>query len=493
MFHRWAAALTAFGSGLITGPSRLNQAVRQSLNPANDREARILEAQLELMRKNVRVLDYILPLAGLILISIHATRRDPSGPLFAWAVVVVAAAVNEIVLLRRRAQSDEIMVRARENAKTIPFAIFCLLMAWGTFCFSLWTVPAGDEHLLSILVLACTLAAASGMFAWHATAGAVSLATISAFILGMEFISGYGKHLRLFQLLVLYVTMIVAQACMHHARFYKSRRLEQDRELLIENLRQAKIDADSAHAQAVAASKAKSEFLANMSHELRTPLNAIIGFSDIVRTRAFGDSDKYAEYGGFIHQSGHHLLSLISDILDLAKIEAGRKGLLAEPIDITGVVIDEVRLVEEKATPKDVSVVSVLPRHFPLLNADIHAVRQILNNLLSNAVKYTPPGGRIEASVALNAAGEIELSVSDTGIGIAPEDQKQLFDRLGHGRPDVITTAERGSGLGLPIVKGLVEMHGGRVKLESELGQGTRMTVIFPAESTIKTDRLLVA
>ena len=493
MFHRLAAALSAFGNRLIKGPSRLTRAVRQSLNPANDREARILEAQLELVRKNVRVLDYILPLAGLILISIHSTRRDPSGLWFAWVVVVALSAVNEIVLLRRPAQSDDVITRSRESARAIPFAIFCQLMAWGTFCFALWTGPTGDEHLLAVLVLACTLAAASGMFAWHATAGVVSLATISAFALGIEFVSGYGKHLRLFQLLVLYVTMIVAQACMHHVRFYRSRRLEQDRELLIEDLRQAKDEADNARAQAVAASKAKSEFLANMSHELRTPLNAIIGFSDIVRTRAFGDSDKYPEYGGFIHQSGHHLLALISDILDLAKIEAGRKGLLAEPIDVTGVVLDEVRAVQEKAAAKDVSVTAVLPRQLPLLNADIHAVRQILNNLLSNAVKYTPPGGSVEVSLALNTAGEIELCVSDTGIGIGPEDQTQLFDRLGHGRPDVITTAERGTGLGLPIVKGLVEMHRGRVNLDSEVGQGTRMTVIFPAESTIKTDKLLVA
>jgi signal transduction histidine kinase len=493
MFHRWTAALTAFGKRLINGPFRLSQAVRQSLNPADDREARILEAQLDLVRKNVRVLDYVLPLAGLILVTIHSTRRDVGGVLFAWAVVAVASAANEIVLLRRGARSDEIIVRARENAKTIPFAIFCLLMAWGTFCFSLWTGPTGDEHLLAVLVLACTLAAASSMFAWHATACVVSLATISTFALGIEFVSGYGKHLRLFQLLVLYVTMIVAQACMHHVRFNKSRCLEQDSELLIENLRQAKHDADRAHAQAVSASKAKSEFLANMSHELRTPLNAIIGFSDIVRTRAFGESDKYPEYGGFIHQSGQHLLALISDILDLAKIEAGRKGLRAEPIDITGIVLDEVRLLDEKAAAKGISIVPVLPGHFPLLNADIHAVRQIINNLLSNAVKYTPPGGRVEASLALNARGEIELCISDTGIGIAPEDQAQLFDRLGHGRPDVITTAERGTGLGLPIVKGLVEMHGGRINLVSDLGQGTRMTVIFPAESTIKTDRLRVA
>jgi signal transduction histidine kinase len=492
MSHRWTTALTAFGNRLSSGPARLSQAVRQSINPANDCEARILETQLALVRTNVRVLDYAFPLVGVMLILLQAARSSISGPLAAWAVLAVACAANEIVLLRRPSHCDDAITHASENAKTIPFAMFTLLMAWGTFCFSLWT-PWNDEgHLLTILVLACTLAAMSSMFAWHAAAGTVSVVTISAFILGVEVVSGYSKHLRLFQLLVLYVTMIAAQACMHHVRFNKARRLEQDRELLIANLREAKIEADRAREQAVAASKAKSEFLANMSHELRTPLNAIIGFSDIVRTRAFGDSDKYPEYGGFIHQSGHHLLALIGDILDLAKIEAGKKAILSEPIDITGVVIDEVRLVGEKAAAKGISVVPILPRRLPLLNADIHAVRQILNNLLSNSVKYTPPGGSVEASVALNAAGEIELCVSDTGIGIAPEDQALLFDRLGHGRPE-ITSAERGTGLGLPIVKGLVEMHGGRVVLESEVGQGTRMTVIFPARSTIKTDEMLVA
>jgi signal transduction histidine kinase len=248
-----------------------------------------------------------------------------------------------------------------------------------------------------------------------------------------------------------------------------------------------------AHEQAVAASRAKSEFLANMSHELRTPLNAIIGFSDIVRSKAFGDTtEKYSEYGGFIHQSGHHLLNLISDILDLAKIEAGRKTLHPEPIDVMGLVIDEARLAGESAALKGVSVAPILPRNLPLLEGDLHAVRQILSNLLSNAVKFTPSGGKIQVSVALNAAHEIELCVSDTGLGIAAEDQAHIFERFGLGQPEV-TTAERGSGLGLPIVKGLVDMHQARLRLESALGQGTRITVTFPAASTLPDGKLRVA
>src|SRR5258705_6294350 len=257
MSHRRTKALTAFGNRLSSGPARLSQAVRQSLDPANDCEARILETQLDLVRTNVRVLDYACPLVGGMLILLHAARSSISGPLAAWAVLAVAGAANEVVLLRRPSHRDDEITHASENAKTIPFAMFTLLMGWGTFCFSLWT-PSNDEgHLLTILVLACPLAAMSSMFAWHAAAGTVSVVTISAFILGVEVVSGYNKHLRLFQLLVLYVTMIAAQACMHHMRFNKARRLEQDRELLIANLREAKIEADRAREQAIAASKAK--------------------------------------------------------------------------------------------------------------------------------------------------------------------------------------------------------------------------------------------
>jgi signal transduction histidine kinase len=230
-----------------------------------------------------------------------------------------------------------------------------------------------------------------------------------------------------------------------------------------------------------------------MSHELRTPLNAIIGFSDIVRSQAFGGSaEKYSEYGGFIHQSGHHLLDLIGDILDLAKIESGHKVLLQEPVDVGSLVADEVTKAAEIGTDKGITVVSLAAKNLPLLLADPHALRQILENLVSNALKYTLKPGRIEVSAMLNPCREIELSVADTGIGIAPEMQKHIFERFGRGKPE-ITTIDRGSGLGLPIVKGLVDMHGGRIVLESMPGVGTRVTVIFLASSTLEQSARRVA
>jgi len=340
--------------------------------------------------------------------------------------------------------------------------------------------------MFSLLVLSCSLALVTMMLTPHVAAAAGSMFAISAALLVLELVNGYNTRSPLFTLAILYIAMLTAQACAMHGRFNQRWQLEQDREELIRNLRKA-------HEDALAASRAKSEFLANMSHELRTPLNAIIGFSDIVRTRAFGDSaEKYSEYGGFIHQSGHHLLALIGDILDLAKIEAGRKVLQREPIDVIGLVLDEVRLADERAAAKGVGVISMAPRSLPLLEADLHAVRQILSNLLSNAVKFTPRGGKVQVSLALNAAREMELCVSDTGLGIAAEDQANIFERFGQGSPEV-TTAERGSGLGLSIVKGLVDMHEGRLRLESALGQGTRLTVTFPAASTLDEGRLRVA
>jgi two-component system cell cycle sensor histidine kinase PleC len=285
---------------------------------------------------------------------------------------------------------------------------------------------------------------------------------------------------------VIYVVLMVWQACMIQIGSMRTLRLESERSDLIESLRKAKRESDLAHEHAVAASRAKSEFLVNMSHELRTPLDAIISFSDIVRNKSFGDSSaKYFEYGGFIHQSGHDLLDLIDDILDLAKIEAGRKVLIYEPVDVADLIADEASKAGEAARSKGVRVIENLPRTtHPLLKADPHTLRKILGNLLSNAVKFTPAGGHIEVSVLLGAEREISFTISDTGIGIAPEDHVHIFERLGHGPPE-ITTAERGSGLGLPIVKGVVDMHGGRLELASAIGEGTRVTVIFPPSSTI--------
>jgi len=317
------------------------------------------------------------------------------------------------------------------------------------------------------------------MFSAHLASVAGALFAISLAIAGIELANTYHTGSPLISLAALYVALMVVQAYFIHIRFEKAWRLEEDREQLIKNLRVA-------HDAAVSASRAKSEFLANMSHELRTPLNAIIGFSDIVRAKTFGEStDKYAEYGGFIHQSGNRLLELIGDILDLARIEAGRKVLQREPVNLDDLIADEMIRQAESAASRGVELTHSRAPRSPVLVGDIQAVRQILDNLVSNAIKFTPKGGRVSIAACDNGKGEIALNVADTGLGIAREEQARIFDRFGAGRPEV-TTAHRGTGLGLQIVKGLVDMHGGRIELESTLGEGTRITVVFPATSSVE-------
>jgi signal transduction histidine kinase len=216
-----------------------------------------------------------------------------------------------------------------------------------------------------------------------------------------------------------------------------------------------------------------------MSHELRTPLNAILGFSELIASRIFAkDPDRNYEYADLIHSSGKHLLALINDILDLAKIEAGRWKLEDTELDLHIIARDALQLVTWRARDNDVTLVNAIAPDLDLLQGDERAVKQILLNLLSNAVKFTPANGRITAFATVNEDG-LAFGVTDTGVGIAPEDQSRVFDSFGQGKHD-IAVADKGTGLGLAIVKGLVEAHGGHISLESQVGKGTCVTVQLP-------------
>ncbi|MBV6651622.1 MAG: PAS-domain containing protein, partial [Hoeflea sp.] len=233
--------------------------------------------------------------------------------------------------------------------------------------------------------------------------------------------------------------------------------------------------------RAEAASKAKSEFLANMSHELRTPLNAIIGFSEVLQARMFGPlgSDKYAEYADDIHNSGIHLLTVINDILDMAKIEAGQMHLDCEAVDLAPLLDEALRLVAIQAENKGIEVEQKISKHLSLM-ADRRAMKQILLNLLSNAVKFTEPGGRIMVR-ARKTSCAVTVTIEDTGIGIP----KALLSRIGQPFEQVqnqFSKSNGGSGLGLAISRSLAEMHGGAMKVRSVEGVGTIVSVRMPIE-----------
>jgi two-component system cell cycle sensor histidine kinase PleC len=254
-----------------------------------------------------------------------------------------------------------------------------------------------------------------------------------------------------------------------------------EKDALIAELETAKSMSDEARRRAEEANLAKSRFLASMSHELRTPLNAVLGFSEVMSNEVLGPMGNatYREYARDIHDSGQHLLDLINEILDLSRIEAGRYQLNEEPLTLLSLVEDCCHMMELKARNKGLRIIQDFEPTLPRLFADERAVRQIVLNLLSNAVKFTPTGGEIRVRVGWTAGGGQYLSVKDNGPGIPADEIPVVLSAFGQGSI-AIKSAEQGTGLGLPIVQGLLHLHGGEFQLHSKLREGTEAVAIFP-------------
>jgi two-component system, cell cycle sensor histidine kinase PleC len=256
-----------------------------------------------------------------------------------------------------------------------------------------------------------------------------------------------------------------------------------EKDALIGELETAKAISDEARRRAETANIAKSRFLAQMSHELRTPLNAILGFSEVMKTEIFGPHSvpQYKDYAGDIHNSGVHLLGLINEILDLSRIEAGRYELNEEAVSLVGVVGECCHLLQMRARNRGLTLHEVFEADMPKLWADERAIRQICLNFLSNAIKFTPQGGEIWIKAGWTASGGQYLSVKDTGPGIPEEEIPIVLASFGQGS-NSIKSAEQGAGLGLPIAKSLIDLHGGTFALKSKLRIGTEVIVTFPPE-----------
>ncbi len=400
-----------------------------------------------------------------------------------WALLVLAMHLVMLALCRRYIGTAPAEVPIKTWLRRFVIAEFFTGVAWAAVLV-LVPVNGGDTSGVEIFQFATMLVVISVVTSLASTVPTAAVAgtipvtlTLVAMFLGR-------KELLLIALSIMALGaqvffLILASRLYSATLSMLSYRAEKD--LLIAELETANSISDEARRRAEEANLAKSRFLATMSHELRTPLNAILGFSEIMKNEVLGSIGhaNYKEYVGDIHTSGQHLLNLINEILDLSRIEAGRYELHEEPVKLAHVAEDCVNLLQIKAKSKNITITQSFQRSLPRLWVDDRAVRQITLNLLSNAIKFTPSGGEIAVSVAASADGGQYLSVRDNGPGIPPEEIPIVLSSFGQGSI-AHKNAERGAGLGLPIVQALMSTHDGTFELKSKLREGTEAIATFP-------------
>lgn len=460
---------------------RIWQQIWSSLTPRTEAEAAVVADELRLSRGTSQMTDAVLPLIA-FLIAFFCRNWVPLPLLILW-VGMITLICGTLWFAGRvfapQMQRGVMKVRQLARIRTAMTAGF--MMAWCSMIVLLWVPGHPINHMFLVMVLASSLAGSAALLAAHPASVSVAL-VIHGLALLRPALSGDERDLILTGLSMLFWLLMAGQAHIIYTMAKRARDLEFERHAITRDLSRAKAESDRDRALAIEAGRTKSQFLSHMNHEFRTPMNAILGFSELIKIKAFGEeTDRYAEYAEIIYASGEHLLSLITDMLDLAKIEGGRPTLQEEEVNIGELIREAVESVETKAKDAELSVVTNIAPGLPVVLADRRALRQITANLLSNALKFTPAGGKVTVAAELNGNGRLAITVEDTGIGIAPEDQLQVFERFGRGRHDV-TVTDQGIGLGLAIVKGFAEAHGGEAVLKSEPGVGTRVTVYLPQE-----------
>jgi two-component system, cell cycle sensor histidine kinase PleC len=454
-------------------------------------DPRVLKAQLDLTAQSVRATRLTAPLWAL---AVAFLCSGPAG-IFGHRALGQAVFLPVIVLAATAAAAAATAIYQHETAHepdsdlTGWARLHCVMQllvsaAWGAMPWILWDPANPVNHIFlavcAIAVVSALAVARGSNMAMHVT-GLVPISVMTA----LRFATG--------PLTLDHVIAFAAPLFALHLwwggrplvmRMQEDARLRFQVQDLARELEETRDEALRKRFEAEAANASKTNFLANMSHELRTPLNAILGFSEIIAHEVFGrvGSPQYRDYARDIHTSGAHLLSLINDLLDIAKIEAGRMELSPNPLDAPALLEATLKLVSAKAEEKRQTLVIRVDPACPPLHADERALKQILINLVSNAVKYTPVGGHIEVTAERARDGSFQLMVRDDGPGIPREKLGLIFVPFAQVDNHYDRQAG-GTGLGLALVKGLAELHGGRVWIESEPGRGCAAFVLLPCNT----------
>jgi two-component system cell cycle sensor histidine kinase PleC len=412
---------------------------------------------------------------------------------FVLVFVVIASCygaqrvLNALNRARQRAEDPEVL--AGWLNRLLGMSLF-LSTVWGLAPWFLWDPASGTNHAFIVLISLAIVARFLVNRANHLSFFVASFAPM-ALLLTARCLFAYDPiDLVLASVIPLYAIQVVVDSSQISQRWDQEALMRFSHEDLTRELEEARDEALMKRAEAEAANASKTAFLANMSHELRTPLNAILGFSEIIARECLGPvgSARYKEYAGDIHNSGTHLLSLINDLLDVAKIEAGRMEIEPHMIDTGRMLENALKFVGVKARERNQHLNLTVDEDARVLYADERAVKQILINLVSNAVKFTQEGGHIDVVARRNEGGDFELMVADNGPGIAKEKIDRIFKPFAQADNRYDRQAG-GTGLGLALVRGLAELHGGRAWIESAEGKGTRVFVVLPSTTVVENTK----
>jgi two-component system, cell cycle sensor histidine kinase PleC len=460
----------------------------QRLRIQKSADARVLKAQLNLIADAVRSARFMAPLwalcAALVASDIGLFGNMPLRvtllvPAAIGAATISASRIADIYRRDAAAHNDYEHLRpwfARFIAMQVTTSALWGLMPW-----LLWDETSVVNHVFMALAVACVLAWFVVSRASHLEMFMASILPLVALADARFVIDGSLLGIGIALLMSAYAVQLFFDGRMLNRHFDEDSRLRFEVEDLARELEETRDEALRKRFEAETANASKTAFLANMSHELRTPLNAILGFSEIIAKECFGhiENHRYKDYASDIHSSGTHLLSLINDLLDVAKIEAGRMDIAPKVLDVRPTLDTALKLVGARARERHQDLVIDVEPHTPELFADERALKQILINLVSNAVKFTPEGGRIDVVAGPSLSGDFQIMVADNGPGIPRDKLDKIFTPFSQ----VDNRYDRqggGTGLGLALVRGLAELHGGRAWIESEPGNGCRAYVVLP-------------